>query len=500
VHFDEEKKISQIRLYWDQGSLLKQLDVIGSHHRNWPIRDSSEQTRLIRTTTSSVTESSAKPVPEPRRPDTATSTTTTATMASVSTGKKQFKDPHATLSLFESLNMDDGTQAAKSGGSNGRSAHRHNASRILGGGGDEIEEEMPPPPKTTSTKYRHFEFGEADAPAPTPKPALKSHSHFEFGEADAPMSPERPTPTRAPKSRGHFEFGEADVPTFSPVKATPAKVRGHFEFGDDEPPAPSPMKATPAKVVRGHFEFGDGEEHQAPAPQPKKKTEHFEIGDELDSEGPQQAAKRAVRSTKGMSQWGFEDFALPEEPKAQKARSKDARSLGWSDDENDVVQSAVKPKPDRAHNPRRDAESHFTIQDEEGSPTGEEKKPVRLIGGAHNKGLRLYENNLYDESGDPPPEAETKSTLSTAPNGTGRKKDFDAHWVMTDDPIPEEPVDKKEENKNKQPPSNQTKAMKSNWDIYGDEDVAAQQPAARPVAGKRLGKNANERHWGFGDE
>jgi hypothetical protein len=317
------------------------------------------------------------------------------------------------------------------------------------------------------------------------------------------MSPERPTPARAPKSRSHFEFGEAEVPTFSPVKATPAKVRSHFEFGEDELPTPSPVKATPAKVVRGHFEFGE-EEYKPPAQQqPKKKTEHFEFGDEPEAEDPKQPAKRAVRSAKHMSQWDFEDFALPEEPKAPKARSKDARSLGWSDDENETVQSAAKAKPARALHPRRDAETHFKIQDDEGTPTADEKKPVRLIGGAHNKGLRLYENNLYDESGDPPPEAETKSTLSTAPNGTGRKKDFDAHWVMTDDPIPEEPVAKKEENKNKQPSSDRMKAVKmmdANWDMYGDEDAADQQPAARPVAGKRLGKSANERHWGFGDE
>ena len=39
VHFDKSGKITQIRQYWDQGSLLKQIDVIGARSRNWPIRD-----------------------------------------------------------------------------------------------------------------------------------------------------------------------------------------------------------------------------------------------------------------------------------------------------------------------------------------------------------------------------------------------------------------------------------------------------------------------------
>ncbi|WXC40899.1 hypothetical protein QX201_000723 [Fusarium graminearum] len=47
VTFDEAGKIVQIRLQWDQGSLLKQVEVIGKSGRNWPIIDSREQIAFI---------------------------------------------------------------------------------------------------------------------------------------------------------------------------------------------------------------------------------------------------------------------------------------------------------------------------------------------------------------------------------------------------------------------------------------------------------------------
>jgi hypothetical protein len=48
VTFDADGKISQIRIQWDQGSLLKQLDVIGKTGRNWPIKDGRDQIAAVR--------------------------------------------------------------------------------------------------------------------------------------------------------------------------------------------------------------------------------------------------------------------------------------------------------------------------------------------------------------------------------------------------------------------------------------------------------------------
>ena len=50
VHFDASQKIQSIRLTWDQGSLLKQIDVIGARAKSWPIRDGKDQARLVAST------------------------------------------------------------------------------------------------------------------------------------------------------------------------------------------------------------------------------------------------------------------------------------------------------------------------------------------------------------------------------------------------------------------------------------------------------------------
>lgn len=48
VSFDAEQKIKQIRMYWDQGTLLKQVEAIGKTGRNWPIRDGKAQLEAIK--------------------------------------------------------------------------------------------------------------------------------------------------------------------------------------------------------------------------------------------------------------------------------------------------------------------------------------------------------------------------------------------------------------------------------------------------------------------
>jgi hypothetical protein len=47
VTYNSESKIQQIRLYWDQGTLLKQVEAIGRTGRNWPIRDGKAQADFV---------------------------------------------------------------------------------------------------------------------------------------------------------------------------------------------------------------------------------------------------------------------------------------------------------------------------------------------------------------------------------------------------------------------------------------------------------------------
>ena len=97
VHFDSADKITQIRQYWDQGSLLKQIDVIGARSRNWPIREGSEQAKLIKSSAQVAQPDSAPS----SRPSTATRGADEVSIRSRGSTNNAMNDPHASLSLFE---------------------------------------------------------------------------------------------------------------------------------------------------------------------------------------------------------------------------------------------------------------------------------------------------------------------------------------------------------------------------------------------------------------
>lgn len=47
VQLDGNGKISQIRIYWDQATMLRQVEAIGKSGRNWPIREGANQVELV---------------------------------------------------------------------------------------------------------------------------------------------------------------------------------------------------------------------------------------------------------------------------------------------------------------------------------------------------------------------------------------------------------------------------------------------------------------------
>lgn len=219
VHFDSAGKISQIRLYWDQGSLLKQIDVIGSRSRNWPIRDGKDQSRLISSSTAAAAQVASSPS---SRPSTASRGADEVSVSSRSRGSTNaMNDPHASLSLFQprNVNQDDEhtsrpiaprVQSAKPppreyselfvGESTGSPSPSPQKIPVKNGGGknfkanrlfDEAEEDQaaltPASVKTNANKYNHFEFGDGED---TPKvrestrPSTRSSHQTNWGFED----------------------------------------------------------------------------------------------------------------------------------------------------------------------------------------------------------------------------------------------------------------------------------------------------------------------------
>ena len=103
VHFDASQKIQSIRLTWDQGSLLKQIDVIGARAKSWPIRDGKDQARLVASTAAAAVSSIdiGKPahavsnsVGQQAQPAGAVNGARSRNNTNVT------RDPHASLALF----------------------------------------------------------------------------------------------------------------------------------------------------------------------------------------------------------------------------------------------------------------------------------------------------------------------------------------------------------------------------------------------------------------
>lgn len=75
-------KIRDIRVFWDQATVLKQIEVIGARGRGWPVYDGPEQCRLLRAGTKPDFDAAPRGQ-DNRHPMSATN------------------DPHASLQLFD---------------------------------------------------------------------------------------------------------------------------------------------------------------------------------------------------------------------------------------------------------------------------------------------------------------------------------------------------------------------------------------------------------------
>jgi len=249
VHFDKSSKITQIRQYWDQGSLLKQIDVIGARSRNWPIRDGSEQMRLINTNAALVAQPESA---SPSRPSTAASRG--ADEVSISSRSRPstsnaMNDPHASLSLFAPRETDEeGTHSSQPIAPRAQSAKPppREYSELFAG----ADEGSPSPsPQRTSAKAgsgknykpsRLFDNDEEDATDRAPrsiKTSSKKYYHFQFGEGETPKVRDTSRPTQQDQNRSrndaHWDFDDFATPNKSKPKTHPQAVR-HFGWSDDE--------------------------------------------------------------------------------------------------------------------------------------------------------------------------------------------------------------------------------------------------------------------------
>lgn len=438
VRFDSQNQIRQVKIYWDQGSLLKQAEIIGVRGRTWPIRDAGDQSKAIVDAARAVApaqDSSApaepKPKEQPARP--------------ASASLRQPWDRHGTLSVADSLSPEGDEETPA-----------ENAARVAAS-------------KGRMRDYNELFIGDADEESPHPKrdsvsAGSKPGTGKNYGGPVRVLDPESQDDATA----SPVQPKGGSTKNFHPVRVLDAEGNGA------DPETPSERK------FRGY----------------PKKYEHFELGDNNDGSREIKDVPRRAKS-RHLSQWDFSDFSTPQKPKT-KIRSQDVRHFSWSDDEEDV--QATPPARPRVIQPRRDAETHFQLTDDEPAAAADAAaaQPRRAAGAAVNRGLGLYENNLFNEDGTPVKQPQHQGIV---PNGAHRKKDFDSHWALWDASPPD--GDNRQNNNNNKRPMSSDRArfvqmMNPSWDTY-DESPQPEKTTTAPKVSLAQ-QRTMQASWSFGDD
>ncbi|OJI97863.1 hypothetical protein ASPVEDRAFT_126265 [Aspergillus versicolor CBS 583.65] len=355
----------------------------------------------------------------------------------------------------------------------------------------------PPPVAQTEPSFTAKE-GQDDAPAAPPSPGKKrikdpyaADSLFELlspsKNREQHVQPPRAPASAKPPPRNYNELFVGDEENDDAPDATPSR-----------PPAVAP-KVGAGKNFGPSRIFDDDETVAREKPEQiayrahPKRFEHFELGGDNSSREIKAPASRP--GSRHVNNWDFEDFSTPQKPQ-RKPRGEEVRHFGWSDDEPEQDSPPAKP---RVLQPRRDAETHFQITDGD-----EEQGNKRIIKSYQNKGLGLYKNTLYGEADEVEAEEDTKKQtskerpLSVVHNGPNRKKDFEPHWEVTDEP---QETEGDVSHENKKPSEDRVKAVKMmepSWNPYGSRTPEPNKAATPPQ--RRVLHNVNQKSWGFGEE
>ncbi|EHK17461.1 uncharacterized protein TRIVIDRAFT_75917 [Trichoderma virens Gv29-8] len=379
VSFDEDGKIAQIRLQWDQGSLLKQLEIIGKSGRNWPIKDGKEQVSLIQSCVKSSGFVPAQTQAQSSNGHTKNRNSSTNIM----------RDPHASLHLFGSREDVENTEPAG----------------------------IVSPYAGAKPKQRAFTDILTDEP-----------QHWDDHQRRS-MSPHK------------MNAGK----NVQPIRIFEGQQHPEDESDDDEKPERY-IRAHPAKYQ--HFALADGsEESEESRPSSAKPT-----------------AKAPRPKSKHDSTWSFDDFTTPVKAKAGRGQGTNPEARNWDAGE------APEPVKAPVGKARRDAETHFELQDDGELPPEERRIATKTRGAIRSEGLK---NNVFDREAEDP----SNRALGNITNvSKDRGKDFDPHFTMTDEP----PVRGAERHAVSESLQKVVNTMNASWSISDEQPAAQKENRALP--------------------
>ena len=284
MHFDSEQKIQQIRLYWDQASLLKTVEVIGARARNWPITDGKDQVRLIASGEAATSRTAQDKI----------SKEGDVVITSRQVSPRKGVDPRSTLDLFNGPQAEEDTTPSEPTPAPRASAKpppRDYHDLFVGDGshaemadsptkGDDKRRSMAPKGGAGKNYQasRLFDSGEPEAangsPTKSPEKHMKPHptkyNHFEFSDGHDEPKQQAPNPRPKTQHQSHFEFGDVATPEKQPPKPRPQDVRHIGWDGEEENSNTSPTRksrtAQPRRDAESHFDMRDN-----PTPEPDRQ-------------------------------------------------------------------------------------------------------------------------------------------------------------------------------------------------------------------------------------
>ncbi|RHZ57796.1 uncharacterized protein CDV56_106301 [Aspergillus thermomutatus] len=271
VRFDSEKQIQNVRIYWDQASLLKQVDVIGARARGWPIRDAKDQTRLIKAAVASAPASNGPASSLPSREESGEE----SRLKSASPSKRHIKDPYAAESLEELLSPGkDRAQPVRAprAPASAQPPPRDYSELFVGEDENDAPEATPSKSRAIAPKAgagknyrasRIFEDDESAAAEAKQQIAYKTNpkrfDHFQLGadnsEREVKSKPGRSMSRHVP----HWNFEDFETPEKPKRQPRPQEAR-HFGWSDDEvlpTPPVKPFVVQPRRDAETHFNFAN---------------------------------------------------------------------------------------------------------------------------------------------------------------------------------------------------------------------------------------------------
>ncbi|KAK8056726.1 hypothetical protein PG993_001953 [Apiospora rasikravindrae] len=404
VTFDNEGKIVQIRQSWDQGAMLKQVDVIGKTGRNWPIRDSQEQIKMITNAAKSVSDAvpaqkKADPAVRPRgepnnSPLFGTREENNQSIASVISPRGGVKPKQR--GFDEILGEEPAGTAAASvvsprGGARPTQRTFHD---IVGEEEDNDEEGSP-------------SSGRGRSRSPSKVVAPKAG-------VDKKFQPSRLFEKEEETEAARNAEAHARERSESPFKSIAPKA------GADKKFKPSRLFETNEDSENGGNTGKGPELFYRPNP---KRFDHFEFGDGSDAPETQEQSEPKPRDSKHGSQWSFDDFVTPQKvapTRTLQRINQDSRHWGSG---ADIAEEGEHPAQQRT---RPSAEVHFEMQDD-GTPVAPRQTVPR--GASQNANSKLYKDRTTGEEDEDDASAEALGNVTNLKN---RNKIFGAQFGMSD--------------------------------------------------------------------